>query len=340
MMAERPIPNVVCWVDHCVVPVTDVGRWLDFYAKVFGAEERASFGGGPKARTRFIWVGPCHVGGSIVSSLPAHKGLGVAAPRYGYYIRPNEIEIHLRRLDEYGVPHLDPLRTDEEGEEGTAIRFEDPDGNQLEFWAPANMPDGAMDSETSVKVGRIASATFESRDLTRTMRFYNELLGLESVPDTSRGTLAFPLAAGGRLVYKQADELGARTLGHTLYHTLHTALMVRDEQFVPILRRMWESLPEWDYDPYAPVTLTTGEAESLPARTCIHGAPIGTEWKKAVGRGDNFCDWDTNVFHFVPGTPVDGSMANPIWADERAYLEAEKQRRSSSPEGKELNPSS
>ena len=326
-MAERRESAAVCWIDHYVVPVTYVEHWLDFYARVLGAEQRAGFGGDGRGRTRFTWIGPCHVGGSIVSALPAGKGLGVAAPRYSYYIRPNEIDEHLRRLDEHQVSHLDPLRTDEEGEEGTVIPFEDPDGNQLEFWAPANMPDGAMDGETSVKVGRIAAAAFESRDLTRTRDFYHEFLGLEPAPDIPRDTLAFPLAAGGRLVFKQADELGTRTLGHTLYHTLHTALIVPEEQFVPILRHLWESLPEWDYDPHHTVTLSTEEAESLPARTCIHGAPIGTEWKTAVGRGDNFCDWDTNVFHFVPAAPVDGSMAHPKPVDERAYLEAEKKRR-------------
>jgi catechol 2,3-dioxygenase-like lactoylglutathione lyase family enzyme len=325
MMADQRKANV-CWIDHCVVPVTDIDRWLEFYAQILGGEERASFGGGPKARTRFTWVGVNHVGGSIVPALPPGKGLGVAAPRYGYYIRSSEIDEHVRRLDAHAVPHLDPIATDEEGEEGTAIQFEDPDGNQLEFWAPAHLPEGAMDHESPVKVGRIASAAFESRDLNRTLSFYEDLLGLEPAPDTAEGILAFPLAAGGRLVYKQADELGDRTLGHTLYHTLHTALMVRDEAFVPILRHMWESLDEWDYDPRAPVRLATEEAEALPGRTCIHGAPIGYEWKNGTGRGDNYCDWDTNVFHFVPGTPVNGSMANPEWADERAYVEAEKQR--------------
>src|SRR5688572_32221718 len=48
--------------------------------------------------------------------------------RSGYYVRPSEIDEHLRRLDAHQVPHQDPIATDEEGEEGTAIRFEDPDG--------------------------------------------------------------------------------------------------------------------------------------------------------------------------------------------------------------------
>lgn len=319
----------LCWIDHYVVPITDAARWLDFYAKALGAEERGVWGG-PTARTRFTWVGPCHVGGAIEPSLEPSKGLGVGAPRYGYYIRPTEIEEHLRRLDEYQVSHLDPVATDEEGEEGTAISFEDPDGNQLVFWAPARMPEGAMDGETPVKVGRIASAVFESRDLARTRGFYHELLGLQATPDTAPDTLAFPMTEGGRLVYKQVEKLGTRTLGHTLYHTLHTAFMVREEQHVPILRHMWDSLSEWDWDPWAPVKLPPEEALSLPARTMIHGAPIGTEWKQATGRGDNYCDWDANVFHFLPGSPVEASMARAKPADERPLIEAEKQRQESS----------
>ncbi|HEY3116709.1 MAG TPA: VOC family protein [Chloroflexota bacterium] len=343
-MAEASKSGAVCWVDHCVVPVTDLERWLDFYARVLGAEQRpfgegdgapaanlerpmrnGEFGpGAPRGRkVAFTWVGPCHVGGSVASEMRPSKGLGVGAPRYSYFIRPKEIEDHLRRLDEQNVAHLDPLRTDEEGEEGTAIRFEDPDGNQLEFWAPVAMPDGAMDDESSAKVGRIAAATFESRDLTRTLDFFNEFCHLEPALDTARDKMVFPLAAGGRLVFKHVDDLGDRTLGHTPYRALHTALVVRDEQFLPLMRNMWEKLPEWDFDPESTV-VPRETLESLPARTCIHGAPIGPEWKATVGRGDSFCDWDTNGFHFMGATEVDGSMAHPKGVSERAYMEAEK----------------
>src|SRR5439155_984263 len=79
----------------------------------------------------------------------------------------------LRRLDEQKIAHTDPIRTTEEGQEGTAIRFVDPDGNHYEFWAPARMPAGAMAGETPAKVGRISHAVYESRDLDRTADFFD-----------------------------------------------------------------------------------------------------------------------------------------------------------------------
>src|SRR5213079_1698534 len=104
--------------------------------------------------------------------LPAAREPGAGLPRFGFFIREQDIDEHLRRLDELGVAHTDPIRTSEEGQEGTAIRFADPDGNQLEFWAPARMPAGAMNDESAQKVGRVAVATFESRDLAKTTEFY------------------------------------------------------------------------------------------------------------------------------------------------------------------------
>src|SRR5207237_9071455 len=128
------------------------------------------------------------------------------ARRYSWFIRAEEIAEHLRRLDANGIAYSGPTRTREEGEEGTAIRFADPDGNPLEFWAPARMPDGAMDHESTVRVGRVASATFESRDLAKTTDFYSRYCGLDPLrsADVSPDTVVFPLAAAGRLDLKMA----------------------------------------------------------------------------------------------------------------------------------------
>lgn len=329
-MADRP--GTVYWIDHYVVPVTDVDRWSDFYTNVVGAKPREFGEGGPPRERAGRPVGMlftygargCHVGGSVQQGrLAASKGLGAGLPRYGWYIRPEDIDEHLRRLDQFGVAHTDPLKTDEEGEEGTAIRFEDSEGNQLEFWAPVRMPDGAMEDETSTKVGRIASAVFETRDLARSLDFYNQFCDLEPAlsGDIPKDTLVFPLGGAGKLVFKKVDELGIRTGGHTVYRALHTAMVVKDDAFLPTLERMWASLPEWDYDPESRQALPVEEAEALPARTGIHGNPIGPEWKRTFGRGDSFYDWDTNTYHFVAAAPVDGSMVSFKPVSQRKYLE-------------------
>ena len=325
-MLEDQRPGTVYWIDHYVVPVTDIPRWSDFYSKAFGAvpqvreprpdrPDRAAGGGG----VLFTYVGQCHVGGSLTEELMP----GTGHPRYGFFIRPEEVGDHLRRLDANGVAHSGAIRTSEEGEPGTAIRFADPDGNQLELWAPETLPEGAMANETTAKVGRIASAALESRDLDRTSDFYTKYCALEPLrtSELGRDTAVFPLAAGGRLVFKRVEKMGNRTQGHAVYRALHQALVVRDEDFLPALERMYVDLPEWDHDPSSLGILSAEEAEALPARTGIHGNPIGPEWKRAFGHGDSFYDWDTNTFHFVNANPVGGSMATYENVSQQPYLE-------------------
>jgi hypothetical protein len=179
-----------------------------------------------------------------------------------------------------------------------------------------------MDPASSAKVGRICSATFESRDLTKTADFYSRYCGIDPLrsADIANDTLVIPLAGAGRLVFKKVDSLGDRTLGRAVYRAMHTAMIVRDDEFMPAMNRMWEELPEWDFDPDALPTLSAAEAGALPARTCIHGSPIGPEWKRTMGRGDSFCDWDTNGFHFAAAAPVDGSMVNFDGVSQRRFL--------------------
>jgi predicted enzyme related to lactoylglutathione lyase len=314
-MLDDQRPGAIYWIDHYVVPTADTTRWGDFYTRVLGATPRSEEGRPERAdpggaeRTLFTYVGMCHVGGS-----PRAAGLtpGAGFPRYSWYVRTEDVDEHLRRLDANGVGHSGPLHTSEEGEDGVAINFTDPDGNALQFWAPTRLPDGAMEPESPAKVGRLAAAAFESRDLARTADFYGRYCGLDPLEsaDVASDTAVFPLAGAGRLVFKKADRLGDRTLGHAVYRALHTALVVRDDEFMPAMERMYADLPEWDFDPEALPDLTADEAAALPARTCIHGSPQGPGWKKALGRGDSFVDWDTAGFHFVAAKPADGSMVS------------------------------
>src|SRR5262249_27612763 len=105
---------------------------------------------------------------------PPAKPLGEELPRCGFYIRPEDIDLHLRRLDQHKILHTDPVKAAAEGDEGTVIYFADPDGNQYEFWAPAHMPEGAMEICTSERDGRISHTVFSSRNLTRTSTFFDK----------------------------------------------------------------------------------------------------------------------------------------------------------------------
>ena len=111
-------------------------RWTDFMAGVDGVHTSPTERGG-----RFIQfqelTSCCHHGVmKSRSPLSRSDGLGKGLPRHALFIRPQDVDQHLRRLDQYNVPHLVALRTSSDGEEGISIAWEDPDGNQFEFWAP------------------------------------------------------------------------------------------------------------------------------------------------------------------------------------------------------------
>ena len=294
----------VYWIDHFVLNSEDVPRWEAFNAAILGATFH-----GPAPRGVFQKVGAGTIGAFRADkALPKSAGVGRGLPRYGYFIERADVEAHLRRLEMNGVAHGSPTRTAAEGDAGIAIAWEDPDGNQFEFWAPDALPDGAMAEATSVGVGRISHATFESRDLERTADFFARYCDLERLrnSDIPADTLVLRLAGGARLIYKEVTALGGRTTGMGLAD-VHTALTVHEDSFFPNYRRLWASVAEWGENSTA---CEPGESlESLPARTARHGSKEGRQFYSLVNKGDDFFDWDTNQFHFIGGTPENGSMA-------------------------------
>ncbi len=304
-MAEDQRPGTIYWIDHFAVATNDLDRWIKFTVNVLGAKVDRVNGLTTEARQRHQAVAAfCRTPYSIVDGflqdemLPPAPDPGASLPRFGFFINQADVDEHLRRLDEYGVAHTDAFRTSAEGQDGTAIRFCDPDGNQYEFWAPTHMPAGAMAGAGPLKVGRISHGVYECRDLDRTAEFFDRFAALDPIrsADVPSDTMSFALAGGGRIVFQQVDALGEWTLGRARWQGPHTALAVRDEDYFPNYRKMWASLPESE-------TTTRPDASvdvaALPARTVMHGSGGGRRWFKMYGRGDDFYDWDTNAFHFI-----------------------------------------
>jgi predicted enzyme related to lactoylglutathione lyase len=301
--------GVVHWIDHWVVNTNDVERWTAFHTKVLGAALMPDPSGVLTGLGVFINFGRTRVGGfNNDGPIPATKGLEDGLPRYGVYVDQADLDIHLRRLDEAGAIHGRPFRTSAEGDSGTAIRWQDPDGNQFEFWAPDIIPDGAMEGAGPERVGRISHGVYESRDLERTAEFFRRYcaLGPRKNNDLGRDTLVLPLAGGARLVFHKVETLAGRTTGFGLRDT-HTALTVHTDDYVTNYQRMWADLPEWDYNPVERKPIS--DPGALPARTVVHPTPAGKRIKALSGRGDDFLDWDTNLFHFYGGLPLGKSMA-------------------------------
>ncbi len=307
-MAEDQRPGALHWIDHFAVPTNDLDRWTDWVANTLGAVEPWADSGemaGPRF-AEFRNLGGSHIIGFVQSTpIPANGGIGKGYPRYGFYIRQEDVEDHLRRLDEMKVPHTGPVTTSEGGENGTTIYFADPDANQYELWAPDRLPEGAMDRASALNVGRISHGVYESRDLDRTAAFYTRYCGIDpmSSDDIPADTLVFPLVAGARMIFKKVDKVDVRTGGSTKWRGVHNAFAIRAEDFMSAYRRVWSELGEWDYD-----QRENGPMEgpdSLPARTGMHGSEAGRKWKALYGRGDQIYDPDTNSFHFV-GAVSDG----------------------------------
>jgi len=342
-MGKHEPRGVVHWIDHFIVGTNDMVTWVDWAVNATGITRRPIRGITTNARKKdvpimcFLWWDgeSCRIGAFLQPEVyPAAKPLGEELPRCGFYIRPEDVDRHVKRLERHGIPHTDPVRTVDGGDEGTVIYFADPDGNQFEFWAPDHMPEGAMEICTSEGVGRISHAVYGSRDLGKTADFFKTYCALtpEVSPNVAEGNLVLRLQAGGRLIYKLTDQVDERVAGHGPWWDMHTALTVRAEEFMPNYRRMWETLPE-EAMAKEEDTLTLEQEDSLPARTGLHRSPVGYRWKAMFERGDEFYDWDGHAFHFFGGKPVkdDGSLALYTIVEQEEYLtdvavEAEKAR--------------
>lgn len=333
--------GVVHWIDHFIVGTNDLVTWVDWAVNATGITRRPICGITTTARKKdvpimsFLWWDgeSCRIGAFLQPEIyPPSKPLGEDTPRCGFYIRPEDIDKHLGRLDRHRIPHTDPVQAAGDGDKGTVIYFADPDGNQFEFWAPEQMPEGAMDVCTSEGVGRISHAVYGSRDLARTAEFFETYCALkpEVSPNVAEGKLVLRLHAGGRLIYKLVDQVDERVAGHGPWWDMHTALTVRAEEFMPNYRHMWKTLPEEERAKEED-NLSLEQEDALPARTGLHRSPVGYQWKAMFERGDEFYDWDGHAFHFFGARPVkdDGSLALYTIVEQEDYLtdvaiEAEK----------------
>jgi len=315
------------WIDHFVVGTTDVPRWGEWSTEVLGASHAwHNTDNAPELRGAvFRDLGGCHIAAFVNERMPEDPGLGEGMPRYGFYIRADDVDRQLNRFDQLGVRHTEPRRETGLGEPGTVVAFEDFDHNQYDLWAPDELPDSAMDGIGEVGIGRLSHVIFESRDLDRTSAFYTRYCGVDPLPSDSvdEDALVFPLVAAGRLIFKKVEQLSFRTGGSSRIFGAHTAFIIRNEEFVPAYEKLWADLDEWNYDRRAQGPLA--DPGALPARTGMHGSAAGRQWKKVYGRGDAIIDPDTNNFHFVGGTSSEPTMARyePHYMEEHiaAYIE-------------------
>ena len=153
--------------------------------------------------------------------------------------------------------------------------------------------------------------------------FFQQYCGMEPVssPAIAEGMLVLRLRAGARLIYKRVHDVDERVAGHGDWWDMHTALTVREREFLPNYRKMWENLPE-EAAPKEKLNASREEQDKLPARTGLHRSPVGYKWKEISRRGDEFYDWDGHAFHFYGGISLadDGSLALYRGKEQEEYL--------------------
>lgn len=350
------------WIDHVTVPTNNINAWNEWADMVLGLLPCPMAGLSSMERKHGIPVHcfhdiaetrkdadlpgltPHHIGVfTVPEPMPEDvPGLGKATPRSALYVRTEDLDQHLARLEkadqwarnpgpgwstlagrrsDRGIPYSDSIRTAIGGEEGTVVYFEDPDGNQWEFWAPDEMPEGAMSSKTRLGVGRIARITFGCREVENNAEFFARYGGLEATAIGSNSEiLVLPLAFGARLVYEKRDVKETRTKDGTGVG-VHVALAVEKDDLLQMLEEMWADLPEWNADGSGDVVAEEGKF--LPPHTEMHGSPVGRRWKQMLGRGDYFSDCDGHMFHFygIYSNRKDGSLIDYDARETEEYLE-------------------
>ena len=302
--------GAVHWIDHFVIGTNDILRWEAFTEQALGGHlaHKAGLTTGQYNRGGYIRsfydVGRHELAAFLqLDMLPAPRPLGQGLPRYGFYVRQNEIAGHLARFDALGVEHTDPMQISHGGEPGTVVYFRDPDHNEYELWAPRSLPPGAMDSNNATGLGRISHVVLESRDLDRTRTFNGELFSLDEIysADIPKDVLVYRLAGGGRMLFQQIEPDTETRGGHDWFG-VHTALTIREEDWNSSYERVWSQTHDGrKYMGYRDAPDRATRRQLVAPFTSLPGSVLRGEWGDPNQRGENFCDWDNNEFHFTRG---------------------------------------
>lgn len=126
------------WLDHGVMPTNDLGRAIQFYTEVLGAQiedianvTTETFTSGRGMMRCFMRLGPTRFGVFLQhEQLPPSEGL-IGSPCYEWEVGDADLGRAIGSLDEHGVEYQGPC----EGPAGYPVAkqvfFNDPDGNHV-----------------------------------------------------------------------------------------------------------------------------------------------------------------------------------------------------------------
>ena len=232
--------GAVHWIDHFVVGTNNMSAWVDWAVNSTGINRQPIIGlTTPRAneisKPSLFLVGRRRrrIGAFLQPEFyPPAKELGKDLPRCGFYIRPEDIDKHLRPpRPPQGCAHRCD-RTAADGDDGTGSILR-PDGNQYELWAPVEMPEGAMDIATT-KVSGASATPSSARAIWQKCRVLCKILWHRTRTKLQDRRRNFVLRlAPAPLVYKLVDKVDERVSGHGTWWDMHTALTVRQKSFCP-----------------------------------------------------------------------------------------------------------
>ena len=240
-------------LDHSVVPVMDLWRAERFYTEVLdGAifhkvgmtfetkkttNPNATFVDPPGA---FVKLGRHHLGLFLTQQVPvtAPGSLEGACPCLGIAIAQHDLSQVRERVREWGC-ELGPEQVERFGDRNwRSVRFTDSEGNCLALIADE---DGRYNGHATTG---LSHAHFETPDLSRTVAFYGETMGM-TVVDRESDHATFSTLQGQCLVFHQVSRLSAASLGP--YYGRHFAFTVEPRDFHAIVARLRAAgIPEGD----------------------------------------------------------------------------------------------
>ena len=150
----------------------------------------------------------------------------------------------------------------------------------------------------------------ESRDLDRSLDFRGQFLALDLVSsaDIPRDRLVLRLAGAGRMIFQQIAA-DAETRGGLQWHGVHSALTIRDEHWDESYARIWAQTHDGaKYAGYKDAPDIDARRQLKEPFTSHPGSVLQGEWGDPTRRGESFCDWDNNGFHFTRGRFATGDV--------------------------------
>ena len=153
--------------------------------------------------------------------------------------------------------------------------------------------------------------------------FFEKYCGMEVERNsqTAEGTLILRMRGGSRFIYKLVDQVDERIAGHSPWWDMHTALLVREEEFFPTTGVCGKGFPKRQGPRKTSTIPGKKKTRFQRARVCT-AVRRDTSGKRSIRRGDEFYDWDGHAFHFFGGIPLknDGSLALYEGKEQEEYL--------------------